>query len=279
MTEIRGATAVVTGAASGIGLALSRELLRRGARVVLADVERAALDAATDELGTLGEALPVVVDVRDPAAIDALAARTEEAFGPAELVFPNAGVGASGAIWDMTLDDWNWVLGVNVMGVANMVRVFVPRLIASGRPGHVCITGSLAGYLNQPGYGAYNASKHAVIAIAETLAGDLREAGHPIGVTVVAPWFVTTNFGRSNRNRPPDLAETAPPSALMRHVGERLAAVKDTSQEPELVAAMALDAVAHDRFSVFPFEPSKAAIRARFETVLDGDVMGMYLPG
>ena len=279
MTEIRGGTAVVTGAASGIGLELARGLLRGGARVVLADVEATALDAAAGELGALGEVLPVLVDVRDPAAIEELAARTEEAFGLATLVFANAGVSVSGAIWEMTLDDWNWAFGVNVMGVAHMVRTFVPRLVASGRAGHVCITGSLAGYLNQPGYGTYNASKHAVIAIAETLAGDLREAGLPIGVTVLAPWFVTTKLSQSGRNRPAELAAATPPGDLMRHVGARLAGVKDTSQTPDVVATMALDAIAQDRFSVFPFEPSKAAIRERFETVLDGEVMGMYLPG
>lgn len=278
MTQIDGATAVVTGAASGIGYELTTQLLAAGARVVMADVEAAALQTAAATASALGEVLAVALDVRDPAAIDDLAARTEAAFGPAQLVFPNAGISVSGALWDMTVDDWNWVLGVNVLGVANMVRTFVPRLIASGRPGHVCITGSLAGYLNQPGYGAYNASKHAVIAIAESLAGDLREAGHPIGVTVVAPWFVTTKLAQSNRNRPAELADATVPGELMRAVFARLGAVKGTSQTPDVVAALALEAVRADRFAVFPFEPSKAAIRERFETVLDGGVMGFYLP-
>jgi len=276
--SIEGTTAVVTGAASGIGWELTKRLLTEGARVVMADVEHGALDAVAAEAASLGEVLAVQVDVRDPAAIDELAARTEATFGVAQLVFPNAGISVSGAIWETTLDDWNWVLGVNVMGVANTVRTFVPRLIASGDPGHVCITGSLAGYLNQPGFGAYNASKHAVIAIAETLAGDLREAGHPIGVTVVAPWFVNTKLSQSGRNRPAALANATAPGELMRSVSARLGAVKNTAQDPDTVANLAIDAVKAGRFSVFPFEPSKAAIRERVERVLDGEVMGFYLP-
>lgn len=278
MDTFEGTTAVVTGAASGIGWALTRRLLAEGARVVMADVETAALEQASGEAASLGEVLAVQVDVRDPTAIVELAARTEAAFGVAQLVFPNAGVSVSGALWEMTLDDWNWALGVNVMGVVNMVRTFVPRLIASGAPGHVCITGSLAGYLNQPGFGAYNASKHAVIAIAESLAGDLREAGHPIGVTVVAPWFVNTKLAQSGRNRPAGLADATVPGDLLRSVSSRLGAVKNTAQDPDTVANLTIDAVKAGKFSVFPFEPSKAAIRERFERVLAGEVMGFYLP-
>jgi NAD(P)-dependent dehydrogenase (short-subunit alcohol dehydrogenase family) len=279
MESFAGLTAVVTGAASGIGLELTRGLLAEGARVVMADVEAPALEAAAAEVGALGEVLAVPLDVRDPEALEALAVLTEERFGTAQLVFPNAGISVSGALWEMTVDDWSWVLGVNVHGVANTIRAFVPRLLDAGLPGHVCITGSLAGYLNQPGYGAYNASKHAVIAIAETLAGDLREAGHPIGVTVLAPWFVTTRLAQSARNRPADLADATPPGDLMRAVGARLAGVKGTAQDAPTVAALALDAVKQGRFAVFPFEPSKPAIRERFETVLDGGVMGFFLPG
>jgi len=277
--SIEGATAVVTGAASGIGLALTRRLLAEGARVVMADVEAAALDAAASEAGALGDVLGVVVDVRDSDAVDDLAQRTADAFGVAQLVFPNAGISVSGALWDMTRDDWNWVLGVNVLGVANMVRSFVAPLIASSRPGHVCITGSLAGYLNQAGFGAYNASKHAVIAIAETLAADLREASHPIGVTVVAPWLVNTKLGQSGRNRPGALGDATKPGDLLRSVSARLGAVKGTAQDADTVANLAVDAVKTGRFSVFPFEQSKDAIRERFENVLDGRVMGFYLPG
>ena len=279
MQSFVGTTAVVSGAASGIGRALTERLLAEGARVVMADIEQLALDAATAELGSRGEVLPVVTDVRDPSAVDALAARTAEAFGLAHLVFANAGVAVSGATWDVTPDDWSWVLGVNVLGVANMVHSFVPPLIAAGEPGHVCITASVAGYLNQPGFGAYNASKHAVVAIAESLAADLREAGHPVGVTLLAPWFVRTQLGQSGRNRPDDLADATPPSAFMQQVAGRLGSWSDTTQGPEEIADLALAAIRVGRFAVFPYAPSMDAVRRRIDTILDGGVMEFYLPG
>jgi NAD(P)-dependent dehydrogenase (short-subunit alcohol dehydrogenase family) len=275
---IDGATAVVTGAASGIGWQLTRQLLGEGARVVMADVEPDALEEAAAEARTLGEVLAVRVDVRDGASVDALAAQATAAFGVATLVFPNAGISVSGAIWDMTLDDWNWVLGVNLWGAIHTMRAFVPPLIASGLPGHVCFTGSLAGYLNQPGFGAYNTSKHGVTAIAETLAGDLREAGLPIGVTVVAPWFVNTKLAQSGRNRPRDLAEATPPGDLIRSIGARLAPMRSSAQDAEHIASLAIDAVKSNRFGVFPFEPSVPAVRERIDAVLDGRLTGFFSP-
>lgn len=278
MGMFAGRTAVVTGAASGIGLALTRRLLAAEARVVMADVEPAALDAAAADAAADGEVLPVVVDVRDPAAIDALAARTTEEFGVAQLVFANAGVSVSGATWDVTADDWQWVLGVNVLGVANMVRAFVPPLLASGRAGHVCITASVAGYVNQPGFGAYNASKAAVVGLAESLAADLREAGHPIGVTLLAPWFVRTRLAEAGRNRPADLADATPRSEFSRAISARLGTWSDTTQTPEHVAELALAAMEDGRFAVFPYEPSRDAVRARIESVLSGGIADFYLP-
>jgi NAD(P)-dependent dehydrogenase (short-subunit alcohol dehydrogenase family) len=269
---------VVTGAASGIGHALTMRLLAQGARVVMADVEADALHAAAEVAGAAGEVLPVVTDVRDASSVDALAARTADAYGTAQLIFPNAGVSVSGATWDMTADDWSWVLGVNVFGVAHMVRSFVPPLVATGARGHVCITASVAGYMNQPGFGAYNASKHAVVAIAESLAGDLREAGHPIGVTLLAPWFVRTKLAQAGRNRPRELADATPPSDFMRGVSARLGTWGDTTQQPDEVAALALDAIARGQFAVFPYEPSKEAVRDRIDAVLAGGVMDFYLP-
>ena len=269
-------TAVVTGAASGIGLALTTRLVADGARVVMADVEGGALDAAAASLGG-ASVLPVVVDVSDAAAIEALAERAGAAFGPVDLVFANAGVSVPGATWDVTADDWRWILGVNVLGVAHLVRSFVPRLIAAGVPGHVCITASVAGYLNQPGYGAYNASKHAAVGLAESLAADLREAGHPIGVTLLAPWFVRTRLGEAGRNRPADTDATES-TDFSRGVTARLAAWGDTTHSAEEVADLALAAVAEGRFAVFPYEPSREAVRGRIDAVLDGRIGEFYLP-
>jgi NAD(P)-dependent dehydrogenase (short-subunit alcohol dehydrogenase family) len=281
MFELSGRTAVVTGAASGIGLALTRRLLREGMRVALADVEAAALDAAVaglaDEFGA-GAVTGVVTDVGDPAAVEHLAAAAEAAVGPVRLVCANAGVTLSAAVWESTPDDWAWLWRVNVLGVVHCVRTFVPRLIAAGEPGHVCITGSLAGYLNQPGFGASNASKHAVTGIAETLAGDLALAGHPIGVTILAPWFVQTRLAQSARNRPDSLPDAAPSSEFMRRIWTALAPTRGLSQQPEEIADLAVDAVRAGRFSVFPFAPSRDAVRERFEAVLDGRSLGLYVP-
>ncbi len=280
MEIVAGSTAVVTGAASGIGRALTERLLGAGVRVVMADVEAAALDAAAAAQGSRGEVLPAVVDVRDAAALEAVAASAARHFGaPVQLVFANAGVSVSGATWDTTADDWEWILGVNVRGVANTVRAFLPPLLASGLPGHVCITGSVASYTNQPGFGAYNATKHAVAAFAETLAAELRLAEHPVGVTLLAPWFVSTNIARSDRNRPAELAATSAASELMRRVREHLGAMGGTAQDADATAAVALDAIRTGRFAAFTYEPSRQVVRNRFEAVLAGDVLGLYDEG
>jgi NAD(P)-dependent dehydrogenase (short-subunit alcohol dehydrogenase family) len=276
--DLRGKTAIVTGAASGIGFELTKLMLSQGARVVMADIEAAALDAAAATAREIGEVLAVRTDVTDQDAVEAMAARADDVYGPPQLVFANAGVTASGAAWESTLDDWQWMWSVNVNGAVHCVRSFVPRMIAAGRPGHVCITGSLAGYINQPGFAAYNASKAAVTALAETLAADLREAGHPIAVSVVAPWFVMTRLAQSARNRPADLGDAAPTSEFMQSVWSKLASMKDVALTASDVAAIVIDGVKAGRFAIFPYEPSRDALRSRVDALLGGDVLGLYLP-
>jgi NAD(P)-dependent dehydrogenase (short-subunit alcohol dehydrogenase family) len=245
----------------------------------MADIEAVALDAAAEAASALGEVLAVPTDVTDASAVEGLAGRADATFGTPQLVFANAGVSASGAAWESTLDDWQWVWSVNVNGAVNCVRSFVPRMIASGNAGHVCITGSLAGYINQPGFAAYNASKAAVTALAETLAADLLEAGHPIGVSVVAPWFVMTRLAQSARNRPAELNETAPVGGFMRNVWAKLASMQDVALTAVDVADTVIDAVKAGQFAIFPYEPSRQALRARVDALLEGDVLGLYLPG
>jgi NAD(P)-dependent dehydrogenase (short-subunit alcohol dehydrogenase family) len=272
-------TAVVTGAASGIGLALTTRLLAAGARVVMADVEATALDDAASMLRARGgDVLPVVTDVRDAAAVDALAARAGDEYGVVQFVFANAGVSVGGATWDVTVADWQWIMGVNVFGVAHMVRSFVPPLVASGLPGRFCVTASVAGYLNQPGFGAYNATKHAVVGIAESLAADLRELDSPVGVTLLAPWFVRTRIAEGARNRPADRAGATVPTDYSRSVSARLGAWSHTTHTADQVAELALGAIEEGRFAVFPYEPSRDAVRARIESVLDGGIAEFYLP-
>ncbi|HEV8297234.1 MAG TPA: SDR family NAD(P)-dependent oxidoreductase [Acidimicrobiales bacterium] len=279
MKSLDGVHAVVTGAASGIGLALTNRLVTDGARVTMADIEQRALDDAVSGLAALGAPVHGVrCDVTEAASVEALADAAETEFGTVQVVCNNAGVTLSGATWESTLDDWRWLFGVNVWGVVHGVRTFVPRLIESGLVGHVINTGSLAGYLNNPGFGAYNATKHAVIAISETLAADLRAAGHPIGVTVVAPYFVETRLAKSARNRPDELRDVAPVSDFTRAVWSTMAATRSATQSPAEIADATIDAVLSERFAVFPLDSSRAGVRARFEALLAGEVPPQWLP-
>lgn len=211
MDAVEGAVAVVTGGASGIGRGLAASLLERGARaVVLADVEPGALEATVAELNALGhgEVVGVVTDVTDPASVDVLAAAVDQRFGGAQVVCLNAGVFAGGHAWETTDDDWDWVLGVNLRGVVNGVRSFVPRLIAAGRPAHVLVTASIAGVVAAPASAVYCTSKFAALGFAESLHHDLQLTGNGhVAVSAICPGMVATNIGAGDRNRPPELAE------------------------------------------------------------------------
>jgi len=205
MNELRERTAVVTGAGSGIGRALVRRLVDEGMAVVAADVESAALDETV--AGT--DAVAVVTDVSDAAAVEALAAATEERFGAAHLVCANAGVFQGGVSWERSLEDWQWVLGVNLWGAIHVVKAFVPRMVAAGEEGHVVITSSMAGLACAPFSGPYQVSKFGAYAVAESLAHDLQASGIPIGVSALCPGAVATNIATSTRNRPDDLPATS----------------------------------------------------------------------
>ncbi len=201
MEQLEGRVAVVTGAGSGIGRALARRFLGGGMQVVAADVERPAIEATV--AGT--DALPVVCDVSDPDAVEALAATTYGRFGGAHLVCANAGVFQGGISWERSVEDWQWVLGVNLWGVIHTVKSFVPRMIASGDEGHVVVTSSMAGLACAAFSGPYQASKFGAYAVAESLAHDLQASGVPIGVSALCPGSVNTRIGESGRNRPGDL--------------------------------------------------------------------------
>jgi NAD(P)-dependent dehydrogenase (short-subunit alcohol dehydrogenase family) len=202
VTEIAGAVAVVTGGAAGIGRGIAEQLLAEHATVVIADIERLALDAAAAAIG----ATPVAVDVSDPSSVRALAEAVTGRFGRVDIVVNNAGVGPQGRISDLTHRDWQWLLGVNLGGVTNGIEAFLPHLRANPRGGHIVNTASMSAFSPLPGLGAYAASKAAVCALSEALAAELAQDGLAIGVTILAPGGVRTNIARSLRNRPAELA-------------------------------------------------------------------------
>jgi NAD(P)-dependent dehydrogenase (short-subunit alcohol dehydrogenase family) len=269
-----GRTAVITGAGSGFGLETARLAARQGLQVVLVDVQADALERAAREIEALGA--PVLarrVDVSRAAEMDALGAAVEERFGAPHLVFNNAGVGAGGLLWENTVADWEWVLGVNVMGVAHGVRVFVPRMLAAAKAdpsfeGHVVNTASMAGLLAPPNMGVYNVSKHAVVALTETLYQDLRLVTDRISASVLCPFFVPTGISASERNRPAEHA--AQGETLSQRVGRAMndKAVASGKVSAADVAQKVLDAVADDRFYIYSHPKALASVQTRLEDVV-----------
>ena len=266
MDQMRDKVAVVTGAASGIGLAVSRKAAAEGMRVVMADIEEQVLKEAADEVAGQGaEVLPVVTDVSEAASVAALRDAAVARFGTVHLVHNNAGVSASGSLWTIPEEDWRWVLGVNLWGVVHGIRAFVPLLVDQGE-GHVVNTGSLAGLLTPPFMGVYNATKHAVVAISETLHKDLQVAGSPVGVSVLCPGFVRTGIGESDRNRPTWAPAAVTDAGPLLDVGRQLVAA---GIDPTVVAEAVFDAVRANRFYIFTHPETKPAVAVRTKDILE----------
>ncbi|MEU2351209.1 SDR family NAD(P)-dependent oxidoreductase [Modestobacter sp. NPDC049651] len=265
-----GRVAVVTGAASGIGLGLAQRCAAEGMRVVLADVEEPALAAAAAGLREQGaEVLPVVTDVADAASVEALRDAALQAFGAVHLVVNNAGVGGSQEpLWEVPLGDLQWVFGVNLWGVVHGVRSFVPVLLEQGA-GHVVNVSSVFG-LFAGSLGAYGASKHAVVALSESLHFQLREAGAPVGVSVLCPSAVRSNFDSSSRNRPAWAGAAEDTGAATQAARGDLHARSAPPREPAEVAGLVVDAVRTGRFYVLTNSARDTAIRMRAEEVLAG---------
>lgn len=275
MKNLQGRTAVITGAGSGFGLELSRLAAHNGMSVAMADVQQDALDAAVAEIEGLGAAvLPMRLDVARADQVEAFGAAVQQRFGVPHLLFNNAGVGIGGLIWEHSLKDWEWVIGVNLMGVAHGVRVFVPGMVEAARrdpayEGHVVNTASMAGLLNAPNMGAYNVSKHAVVSLSETLYQDLRLVTDQIGASVLCPYFVPTGIHESHRNRPADLREEATPTASQL-IGKAMAskAVSSGKVSAADVARAVLDAVLNDRFYIYSHPHALGSVQTRLEDVM-----------
>ncbi|MEE2677910.1 MAG: SDR family NAD(P)-dependent oxidoreductase [Myxococcota bacterium] len=268
MRDLEGKTAVVTGSASGMGFAFAEAFGREGMNVVLADIEEKALRVAAAQIEAVGASvLPVVTDVSDTESMDHLAEATREAYGGAHLVCLNAGVSPpTGPIENLTVNDWRWTLGVNLWGVIHGIRVFLPSLQAQDE-GHIVVTASVAGLTSYPWLSAYNASKHAVTAIAETVHAELVETGSQVRISCLCPGAVATNIGEAERNRPKELrnAETADTDqGDLTGFSEIFEAI---SERPEAVAERVLAAVLEERFWIETDELYRDSIRARHRAI------------
>jgi NAD(P)-dependent dehydrogenase (short-subunit alcohol dehydrogenase family) len=266
--------AVVTGAASGIGLGLSERLAGEGMRVVMADVEEPALAEAADLLAGRGaEVLPVVTDVSLPDQVDALRDRALEAFGAVHLVCNNAGVADLGRpMWEMSHADWEWVLGVNLWGVINGIRTFVPELLRQDAA-HVVNTASMAGLMTGV-LGPYSATKHAVVALSEALHVQLAGRGAPVGVSVLCPGWVRTRILDADRNRPSRLGPPPEMDAALEGNRELARQLVETGMDPLAVAGHVVDAIRSGRFYVLTHPELGEVVRRRAEEVLAGGPPG-----
>jgi NAD(P)-dependent dehydrogenase (short-subunit alcohol dehydrogenase family) len=269
MKPLEGKVAAVTGAASGLGRAMALAFADQGMHVALADVDEQGLSTVLTEVTRKGVlASSMRLDVSRADEVEAFAAKAVAELGAVHLVCNNAGVSPLGAPWENTVGEWRWILGVNLWGVIHGVRSFAPRLIAQGE-GHIVNTASVAGLICPPGSAAYNVTKHAVVALSESLLHDLRERGSPVGVSVLCPAYVPTGIADSERNRPPKVEvserskETAAKAIMLRK------AVASGRLSAHDVARAVVAAVKEERFYILTHPRIKGAIQARMQDILE----------
>ncbi|MDR7095487.1 SDR family oxidoreductase [Hydrogenophaga laconesensis] len=273
--DFKGKTAVLTGAGSGFGLECARIGARLGMNLVLVDVQQDALDKATAEIEATGvQVLSRRVDVSSKDQMESLAALVEQRFGAPHFVFNNAGVGSAGMIWENSVRDWEWVLGVNVWGVIHGVRLFTPMMLAAAKKdpnwrGHIVNTASMAGLLTPPNMGIYNVSKHAVVSLTETLYQDLKLVSDQVSASVLCPYFVPTGINQSHRNRPAEMADEKPTQSQL--IGQAMTdkAVGSGKVTAAEVAQLVFDAIAADRFYIFSHPRALGNVRARMEGIVN----------
>ena len=270
MKQFRDRTAVITGAASGIGLELARRAAAEGMNLVLADIEAAKLDAAAASLGI--DAKRVLAQRTDVSREDEIAALADAAFarfGGVHLLCNNAGVGLTRVSWELTTADWNWVLGVDLWSVIHGVQHFVPRMLKQDEGGHVVNTSSVAGLLSTPGMAAYNVAKHGVVTLSETLYGELLAAKAKVGVSLLCPAWVPTAIHESGRNRQERFGEVKPAEGLSASYEQRMAsAVKSGRLTAADMANEVFTAVSEDRFYVIPHRKINNAIQLRMDDIM-----------
>ena len=274
ITDFKRKTAVLTGAGSGFGLECARIGARLGMNLVLVDVQQDALDRAESETKAAGaQVLARKVDVSNAQQMEALAAAVQQRFGAPHFVFNNAGVGSGGLVWENSVKDWEWVLGVNLWGVIHGVRLFTPMMLEASKKdpswhGHIVNTASIAGLLTPPNMGIYNVSKHAVVSLTETLYQDLRLVSDQIGASVLCPYFVPTGISRSHRNRPGEMADEKPTKSQM--IGQAMSdkAVGSGKITAAEVAQKVFDAVEADQFYIFSHPKALGNVQSRMEAIV-----------
>ena len=275
MRNITGKVAFITGGASGMGLAMARSFAAAGMKVAIADIEQDALDRVKAEFdASNAEVITLQVDVTDRAAMEAAADATEAAFDKVHVLVHNAGVAVGGSLDQMSYEDWDWVMGVNLDGVVNGLQAFVQRIKAHGEGGHVVNTASLAGHFAIPGLGFYTATKYAVVGISETLRADLKQ--YNIGVSVLCPGVVNTNIFDSGRNRPSHLqGETDTAQMVLSddlaapEREQRMAEMMARALDPAVVGDMVLHSIQEDEFYIFTHPEVEPMVSGRAAEITD----------
>ena len=276
ISDFKGKTAVLTGGASGFGLECARIGARLGMNLVIVDVQADALKQAHDELKSLGATVMAKkVDVSNADAMQGLASAVFERFGAPHFVFNNAGVGAGGLVWENTVADWEWLLGVNLWGVIHGVRLFTPMMLDAAKQdpnyqAHIVNTASMAGLLTPPNMGIYNVTKHAVVSLTETLYQDLKLVSDQVSASVLCPYFVPTGINNSERNRPDALKpQVVTPSQL---IGQAMSnkAVSSGKVSAAQVAQMVFDAMLADQFYIYSHPKALGNAQTRFDAIVHG---------
>ncbi len=276
ISDFQGKTAVLTGAGSGFGLECARIGAKLGMNLVLVDVQQDALDKAQAELeAASAPVLARKVDVSSAEQMEALAQAVQQRFGAPHFVFNNAGVASGGLVWENSVKDWEWVLGVNVWGVIHGVRLFTPMMLAAAKAdpayrGHIVNTASMAGLLTPPNMGIYNVSKHAVVSLSETLYQDLKLVTDQVGASVLCPYFVPTGISQSHRNKPAGLASEKPTQSQL--IGQAMSdkAVSSGKITAAQVAEMVFHAMRHDQFYIYSHPKALGNAQSRFDAIVAG---------
>jgi len=268
MQDLAGKVAVITGGASGIGRGMAEVFASAGMRIVLADVDESRVFETASALERSGvHAIPVRTDVANQADVDALARRALDAFGAVHVICNNAGVAYGGLpTWESTLHDWEWVVGVNLMGVVHGVRTFTPILIEQGE-GHIVNTASIAGLITSAGNALYGVTKHAVVALSESLFNEL--AGHPVHVSVLCPGFINTEIVLSSLRNAPEAVRRQRPDLYAGQEARQLQAMLASALPPAKVGELVLAAIRAERFWILTNPEFEPAVRKRCENLLE----------